>query len=172
MSARLLELHAETNNPEPYEITDQLVVTPPTRTRVKAMNTAEMKLYFSQQVLNEALSRASVPRPVLADGATDDQRLAHAQAVGEWTAGRITDEELAAIGEQVSAAEAEYERAFFGDVYDDLIEFFEDKPGLWAKFVPDIKTAFGPKAPEDGVCPSCGKVVDEESAGKAPESST
>ncbi len=83
-----------------------------------------------------------------------------------------------AAADKVQQHSDEYTKAMFGDAYDAVIEFFDDQPiEWWNAFVTDIKDAFGIAAkpsqvPDDGCCKECGHVVDEEKAGKAPESST
>jgi hypothetical protein len=162
MSARLLELSAETSTPEPYPVTETIVVQPPTRTRRKDMNAAEMKMYLCTQLLSQAINAASAPEP---DG---EDLVAHA----EWVAEReAAQEKVDSINKQHAAAETDFEKAFFGDAHEAVIEYFEDKPVLWDKFVPDIRSEFLPAVPDDGKCPTCGHVNDEEAEGKAPESS-
>jgi hypothetical protein len=169
LSARLLELSAETNNPEPYPVTETLIVYPPTRTRRKAMNAAEMKMYLCSQLLSQAINTSSSPEPELPEDPTDEQQVEHAQ----WLVDRAEAQaKLAGINEQHDSAEIDYEKAFFGDSYKAVMEFFEDKPLLWDKFVPDIRAEFLPVVPDNGQCPTCGHVGDEEAAGKAPESLT
>lgn len=173
MSARLLELSAEFSTPEPYPVTDTIVVQPPTRTRRKAMNAAEMKMYLCSQLLAQALNAASAPEPEVADEPTDPKQFDKVTAHAEWSVAReAAQEKVTGINEQHAAAEADFEKAFFGDAYDAVIEYFEDKPLVWDKFVPDIRSEFLPAVPDDGKCPTCGRVNDEEAAGKAPESST
>lgn len=169
MSARLLELTAEYSTPEPYEVTDSIVVQPPTRTRRKAMNAAEMKMYLCSQLLMQAIHAVAAPEPEVDDDPTDEQLRARV----DWEVSRQTaQEKVDGLNQQHAEAEADFEKAFFGGAYDAVMEFFEDKPALWDKFVPDIRSEFLPAVPDDGKCPTCGHVEDEEAAGKAPESST
>lgn len=169
MSARLLELTAEYSTPQPYEVTGSIVVQPPTRTRRKAMNAAEMKMYLCSQLLSQAISAVAAPEPEVGDEPTDDQLRARV----EWEmTRRDAQEKVDGLNEQHADAETDFEKAFFGDAYEAVMEFFEDKPLLWDKFVPDIRSEFLPAVPDDGKCPTCGHVEDEEAAGKAPESLT
>lgn len=162
MSGRLLELAAEVGTPEPYPVTETVVVQPPTRTRRKAMTAAELQMYLCSQLMSQAIGAASSPEP------DRDDEVAHAYWASEREAAQ---EKVANIKKQHAAAEQDYEKAFFGDAYDAVLEYFEDKPVLWEKFVPDIRSEFLPAAPDDGKCPTCGH-VDDEQAGKAPEPST
>lgn len=173
LSARLLELNAETNDPQPYPVTETIVVQPPTRTRRTAMNNAEQKLFVLRGLLGSALNRSTVGPPVLVEDPTDEQREAFKVDQAEWlsmtSAAKVQADNLT---DQIVSVTQDYERAFFGAAYDDVIEFFEDKPNLWDKFIPDIKAEFLPPAPDNGVCPACGRVDDEEAADRAPKSST
>lgn len=173
LSARLLELAAQTNDPQPYEVTDAITVTPPTRTRRTAMNAAEAKLYIARSLLAKAVDRATAAGPVLPADPSDEQRAEHATAAAAWEqqAARA-EEQVNNLNAEIGKATQDYERAFFGDVYDAVIEYFEDKPNLWDLFIPDIKAEFLPPAPDNGVCPQCGRVDDEEAAERAPKSST
>lgn len=199
MSQRLLDLTAETRTPEPYPVTDTLVVTPPTRTRRRAMYEADVKMFMTRQMLAQAIAAAAEPAPepptpAAAPQDVDDQfddeaaaqaaeaahaktaevlREQHAAAHAAWLT-RTADarSRVDAINGQVRDATEDYDRAFFGDAYDAVVEFFEDKPLMWERFIPDIKSEFLPAAPDDGTCATCGQIVDEEQAKKAPASST
>jgi hypothetical protein len=170
MSARLLELNGESVDPEPYEVTDTITVQPLTRTREKALHSAELKKFFASALLSRRAALASLEVPPAArelpEDATDEER---AQALAEHES--IVEEwknafDIEGAQRQVQAADEEYERAFFGDAYDAVIEFFEDRPRLWNKFLPDIQAQFLPKEPDPA------GDSEEERAGKGPESST
>ena len=172
MSERLLKLQLETGVGEPYKITSDLSVDPPTKTRGTALNEAAMRLGILQTMLTQAINQ-SIPRPVRPDyTASADDHAAYDTALAEWTAEvERHDETTNAIAAKITEAELDYNRAFFGPVYDDVMAFFEDKPQkLWDAFVVDIKREFLPPQPDNGVCPTCGH-TDDETAGKAPESS-
>ena len=55
-AGRLLELQQETLLPQPYTITDPLVVTPPTKARVDKMAEAQMSLMIYNSMLKEAFA--------------------------------------------------------------------------------------------------------------------
>lgn len=94
--------------------------------------------------------------------------------VAQWredleSAQRAVDEHSS----QVRQAEEDYDRAFFGASYDDLIEFFDDQDEtLWNEFVVDVRKHWVPSQPDDGTCQECGRVDDEEAAGKEDSPST
>ena len=177
MSHRLLKLAAETNLPEPYPIADGIVVTPPGKKRREAMSKAEMRIYLTSGLLNQAMARTTPPAPTMAENdATADQLAAYEHAKAEWDRQtKASEDELNELSAQIDAARADYERAFFGDVYDAVIEYFDDPDvpqQLWDAFVADIQAEFLPAAPDNGTCPTCGHVEDEEAAERAPKSST
>lgn len=173
LSPRLLELAAQTNDPQPYEVNDAIVVQPPTRTRRIAMSEAEQKLYVLRALLGSAIDRATLGAPTLPQDPTDEDRAAHVEAMLQWNeVTSAAEKQVANLNDQIGEATKDYERAFFGDVYDDVIEYFETRPNLWDLFIPDIKAEFLPPAPNNGVCPTCGRVDDEEAAERAPKSST
>lgn len=171
LSERLLKLQLETGVAEPYKITSDLSVEPLTKTRGTALNEAAMRLGILQSLLSHAISQ-SIPRPTRPDyNAPADEHDAYAKAVEEWTAEvERHDETTNAIAGKIGEAELDYNRAFFGDAYDDVMAFFESQPQkLWDAFVVDIKREFLPPQPDNGVCPTCGH-ADAETAGKVPES--
>jgi hypothetical protein len=148
LSARLSALHAETNLPQPYEVAEGLVVTPPGRKRSQAMSDAETRIYVYSALLQQAVSRT-----------------------GEEAAG---EDVLNGLSDEITKAREDYERAFFGDAYDAVTAYFDDDSlptQFYGAFVEDIKAEFLPAAPADGKCVTCGR-VDEETAGKEPEPST
>ena len=173
MSERLLKLQLETGLAEPYRITSDLVIKPPTKARGSAMNEAALRLGILQNLLSQAINQ-SIPRPEHPGfTATAEQLAAHDKAVASWhdeieQHGDTTN----AIAEKIAEAELDYNRAFFGDAHDAVLSFFESQPQrLWDAFVVDIKREFLPPQPENGVCPTCGH-TDEDEAGKAGASST
>lgn len=189
MSPRLLALHGETNDPEPYPVTDDIIVQPLTRTRMHDLHAAELAKYFAQNLLARRAAAAVTAEPTAPVPAPDLPADHDEAQLAAWVAATTAHQELTAAYEaamtewknafnldgiqaQIDEAEAAYDRAFFGDAYDAVIEFFEDKPALWDKFIVDIRDEFLPRTPESGVCPTCGRTTDADLAGKAPESST
>lgn len=174
-SERLLKLAIDSHVPDPYEVTDTIVIEPLTKKRGTALREAHMSLLVYQTLLNAAMQRTNTPRPdPPAAGASEDVLAAHEVAVQKWQTEIAGNEQtLKDLGDNIAKAEEQYNRAFFGDSHDAVMEFFETQPQrLWDAFVEDIKSEFLPAAPKDGVCPTCGNVEDEEEAGKASKSST
>lgn len=175
LSERLLKLSIDSNIPEPYEVSETITVEPLTRKRGKAMTDAHMRLYVGQSLLSTAMSQTNSPRPARpGHDAPPEQLDAYQKAIELWE-GEInrSEETINGLNEQIRKASDDYDRAFFGDAYEDVIAFFEEQPQrLWDAFVADIRSEFLPAAPKDGVCPACGHVEDEEEAGKALSSST
>lgn len=168
LSARLLTLHSETNQPEPCELPNGVVIQPLTRTRMQGLHEAELKKYFLQQSLAYRIALVQNP-PTLPEDASDEQKAAHDRELEELDKSPAVLDELT---KQISSADDDWHKAFFGDSCTAVLDFFEDKPGLWNEFMPDLKAEFLPAVPDNGVCATCGHVKDEEAAGKAPESST
>ncbi|MCV7354497.1 hypothetical protein [Mycolicibacterium fluoranthenivorans] len=198
-SERLQKLLLDTNRPDPYPVTDTLVIVPPTKKRRDELRESHREIEIAQQLLARALLTAPSPRPefpaipgALPDKATAKQQASYKVEVTQF-------EKLAAGWEQLSAAweggvakfEAavaahrakiseqadRYTRALFGAAYDEVLAFFDDQdPELWDAFQVDLQEHFriipkAPEVPDDGTCPHCGHVEDTEQAGKAPESS-
>jgi hypothetical protein len=143
-TGRFLELSQKTNKREPYSVTDTITVWPTTKKRREDMRDAQLKVMIGNQLLDQAMKT----------GANDV-------------------EVLNELAKQIKTAETYYNRAFFGDCYDALMTFFDDRDAAeWDDFVGDIKAYFAQSVPDDGTCPTCGTVTDEEAAGKAQQSST
>lgn len=137
-AGRLAELQLETNLPQPYVVTDGITVTPPTKVRADVIRESQMVVMIYTQLLNEALSRS------------------------------VTEEELNGLTKYIKKAEQDYNVAFFGDQYDNVVAFFANQSDqLWTAFQADIQKQFFPSQPKDGKCGTCGHVLDEDAAGKA-----
>lgn len=162
------------------------------------MHDAEMQLFLYQQLLATALGAATAAAPpappeaiapepaALVDDPTDEQRVDYQKALAAWLIRQsyesaakdwadrreAAESTIESLKDKTDSATEAYDRAFFGDAYDAVVEYFEEKPTLWDLFIPDIKAEFLPKAPVNGKCASCGTVIDEDAAKKAPASST
>src|ERR1700755_2750047 len=82
LSARLLELHAETNSPEPYEVADGVVVLPLNRKRRAALHQAEWDSYVTTTAYQEAVKQLIAPTVPTepGDDADDEARDEYAKA--------------------------------------------------------------------------------------------
>jgi hypothetical protein len=141
-AGRLLELQQETSLPQPYVVTDTIVITPPTKTRADKIRESQMVVMIYSQLLNEALQRS------------------------------VTEDEMNGLTKYIREAEQAYNEAFFGDQFDNVVAFFATQDDqLWKAFEVDIQKRFFPNQPVDGKCGTCGHVLDEDAAGKAPTSS-
>jgi hypothetical protein len=175
LSPTLMKLSLETNLPDPYEVSDGIVIPAPTRKRAKAMAEAEMERFLAQIALNQAYGRSQRPSPPKPSDATPEALAAWEVENAAWDdLKQASEDDLHAMTKRIQAADDAYNEAFFGGKYQDVVAFFDEQPPqLWDEFIADIQKKFGPKsAPADGKCPECGQVVDEEEAGKAPSSST
>ncbi len=144
-AGRLLQLICETNLPQPYVISENLAVRPLTKAIREKLNAARNKRMVGNFMLAAAMQHPGT-----------------------------TDNDLTQLNKVVDDAEDEYNRLFFGDQHDAVMAFFADRdPALWDAFCTDIQRQLLPgPAPATGQCPHCGNVLDAETAGKGPESST
>jgi hypothetical protein len=160
LSPRLLELSAKTTPIEPYPVTDKIVILPQTKKRREDLHSAHNTIIGCQAKLNALLKRAED-----FGDANDEAGTEEMQAL-ERTAADLSAE--------VESATQQYNRAFFGDAYDDIMALSEEWPAeLWDDFVSDAQAHFmgGVNPPPDGT-DETGAVVDEDEAGKALSSST
>lgn len=128
---------------EPFEVTEDLVLYPPTPSRVKALDQ-----YSAAHLMGQAAALNCVR-----DGGTT--------------------EELNAIYAQIEDAETAYNEALFGgaDIYQQINEFFADRPDWERKaFENAVKNQFL-RIPIDGCCQACGQVVDPKAPSGETESS-
>lgn len=187
-TGKFLELSQKTNKPGSYEITAQLAVAPPTKRRREQMRDAEQRMVIGQAQLNIAYSLANVPSPPMPatppkpDG--DDEQAAAAaeykQDLAQWKAEVAqwrdnlfaAQQQIAEYTAQIKQADADYDRAFLGDDYEKIVEFFDEQgESLWDEFRVDLSKHWLPSRPDDGTCPTCGHIDDEDTAGKAIKSS-
>lgn len=198
-AGRLAQLIVQAKCAEPYVVTEEITVPPLTKTRSKALSDAMTGQNVANALLQQAIRATPAPpeyptMPQPPEKSVDAEALsayekaiaAHAELVAQWEKQHATWEasveklqtSIDDLAKQITQHGDDYSRALFGPAYDDVMEFFGDQPvELWNAFIDDIKVEFGVVArpsqvPEDGRCQTCGLVEDEESAGKAPESST
>lgn len=142
-AGRLLELQLETLIPEPYVVTDQITLTPPTRARADKIREAQMLMMAYNAILTDAMGQAG-----------------------------ITEDTLNGIIKHISEADRAYKEALMGDGYAAVTAFLATQDAqLATAFERDLVKQFFPNQPVDGKCGTCGHVIDEEAAGKAPASS-
>jgi hypothetical protein len=146
-SSKLLELFAKTVVPEPYPVTDKIVISPPTQAGREQLNKLHNEKIVGQFYLTEAFKHPEVSAKQI--------------------------QELTKIVEDADKA---YNELFFGPHYDDIRAFFAGRPpAQWDAFCADVRAQFNPPGvtgPATGACPHCGTVVDEEQAGKGSALST
>jgi hypothetical protein len=197
-SGRLAQLIVETTTAEPYIVTDKITIAPLTKKRSKELADAMSAMGVCNALLQQAMKRTpqapEYPKMPTAPEHSDANTLAAYDAsIDKWTllvadwekrqkAWETEVDQLEAsmndLSDKLNGHSDEYSKVLFGPAYDDVMAFFEDQPvEYWNVFVEDIRQEFGLVAkpeqkPDDGCCMLCGNVVDEEAAGKVPESST
>lgn len=162
-SGRFAALLADVHVPEPYEITPQLVIAPPTRKQMRDIGACQAAFAIAQGQLNELMTPNLVNeldgegKPVLDDEGKPRQ-------IEQLPI--VDPDHIKRISDVVDQSAERYNRALFGEAYGAVMEFFEDRPAPeWNAFYQDIQSEFMP-LPDDGKCPTCGHVGDEEQAGK------
>lgn len=154
----LLETREAGLSIEPFEITEDLVLQPPSRARVKAMEQASAA-YLLAQTSAVALVGSQGAAPT-----DDDERAV-------WAKKR--QEELSNAYALADEAEQAFNEALFGDadVYQRVCEFFEDRPGWQRQAFENAVNQQFRRLPKDGTCQACGQVVDENAGESEGESS-
>lgn len=198
-SERLQQLLLATHTPESWDVTDQIVITAPTKKRRQQMSDAQMSIAVQQQLLSEAIKHVLANRPEYPSpptppdaGASKAVYAAYEAAVAgfdnlvstwnhlnqEWEDSVERHQQVVqSISDSIAEASDSYTKGLFGAAYDDVIAYFDEQPAeLWQAFQAEIQYHFKlavrpPEIPDDGKCPSCGQVEDGEQAGKAPASS-
>jgi hypothetical protein len=198
-SERLQKLLQKTNRPDPYPVTDRLSIEPPNKKRLDDLRDSQMEIAIAQQVLDQLMRHVLPVRPEFpippeppAGKATKAQYAGYERAVEqfqvlvagweklnqEWQAAVTRHQEaMDETSKRITENSHRYTRALFGAVYDEVLEFFgEQDPDLWDAFQIDLQQHFRiiatpPEVPDDGKCPHCGRIEDEEQAVKAGKSS-
>lgn len=147
-TGRWAEVVSELKAAEAYTITrpdaDPIVISPLTRRRRKALKAAQAAYLMVGAQL--------------------------AEAQNEGTANQST---LTRIQQVLEDAEQEYDKALFGDAFEDVYDYYEDlQEEFWDAMYQDVHDALvnRVKLPED-ICPKCGR-KNEDDEGKEPSSST
>lgn len=167
-SGRFAQLLAEVHVPDPYELTAQLRVLPPTWQQQQDVVACQGAFAVANNQLQDILTPKAViqrddeGKPILDDAG---------KQVVRYEIPQVDPSHIQRINEVVEASSARYNQALFGSAYGAVMEFFRDRPAAeWNAFYQDIQDQFLP-LPEDGRCRTCGRTADEEQAGK-PDAST
>jgi hypothetical protein len=158
---RFAQLLAEIDEPQPYEVTESVTITPPTKARMALIVSAQTAYVIARGQLE------SMTSPLVDENGKvllDEQE--------QPVMPRIDPQQLEQLERLTTKAAEDYDRALFGDAYDAVIAMSQHWTGFrWNAFYKDVQDYFLP-VPQDGLCPTCGNVVDEEAAGKPPASET
>jgi hypothetical protein len=162
-AGRFAELMRDVHVPDPYVITEDLRVDPPSRNQMAQIQAAQASFAIANSQLQSMLE--PVKQEKLGDDGkpeVDDQ----GEKVYIEVLPEIDPAHLEQIQSITQGASERYNRALFGDAYGQVIEYFDRKPvQVWNAFYVDIQNEFMP-VPEDGRCPTCGHVEDQEQVGK------
>lgn len=147
--------------PQPYEVTSTVSITPPTKARMAMIVSAQTAYTIARGQLE------SMTSPVL-----DEAGNPIIDENGQPMLPAVKREQLESLERLTATAAEEYDRALFGDSYDAIMELSKQWTGFrWNAFYKDVQDIFLP-VPQDGLCPTCGSVVDKEEAGKPLASET
>lgn len=161
-TGRFAQVLAETREAglaiEPFEITEDLVLYPPTKARQKQLQEASAAYILAQAVAVELIK---VQAPVPDD---DDEKVRWAQT---------QQEALRNAYEQAEKAEQAYNEALFGgaETYQRVQEFFADRPEWEQRAFENAVNEQFRQLPKDGLCQACGQVVDQNEGESEGESS-
>lgn len=148
LSGRLRDLFAKTVVPEPYQVTEKIVVAPPTKGAWRELDALQARRSAVQLLIAEAWNRMG-------------------------TANAPTAADFDELNKEAKDAEDAYNRLFFGPDWSKIEKLGEAwQREQWNEFIQDIKAHFLGQGPSDGKCPRCGHVEDEEQAGNFSESTT
>jgi hypothetical protein len=162
-AGRFAELMADVHVPEPYVITEQLKVMPPTRQQMAEIQASQAAFAIANTQLQEMLTPVSKEK-LGDDGKPELDAEGKPVLIEELPA--VDPAHLERIQQVTFGATERYNRALLGDAYAAVMEYFDDKPvQVWNAFYADIQNEFMP-VPEDGRCPTCGHIDDQDQAGK------
>lgn len=154
----LMETRAAGMAIDPFEVTEDLVLQPPTESQTKLIE------HYSAAYL---LAQGSALQLLRSQGAAPDdseERITWAQQ---------RNAELDMARQVAEEAEQKFNEALFGgsEQYQRVNEYFADRPG-WQRqaFVDAVNQQFR-RLPKDGACRVCGNVVDEHAGESNDESS-
>jgi hypothetical protein len=143
---------------EPFEITADLVLYPPTEARTKQMQESSAAYLMAQAVAVRLVQTQADPPD------DEEERIRWAQT---------QQEALTNAYETSRAAEQKFNEALFGgpEMYQRVCEFFEDRPEWERKAFENAVNEQFRQLPKDGVCQSCGQMVDPSQGESEGESS-
>lgn len=176
LSPRLLDLSAKTTPVEPYQVTNTIVIRQ-TRKRRDDLHAAYNDIAAGERQIRAVLKQAAgMPQPEAPGAdATVEQADAYGAELDAWHAQiDVLNQRADEIGAKVAEAGERYNRAFFGDQHDAIMELTADwDPEFWDAFKADVNDHFqrGVNTPPDGTDDD-GNVVDAAEAVEAGKSST
>lgn len=148
LSNRLRDLFSKTVVPQPYPVTDTIIIAPPTKAAWAQLDELENRRMAAQFLLADAWKRLGAE-------------------------GGPTRADIDELTTTANDAQSAYDDLFFGEHYEALKAVSASwEREHWNAFCRDIKNHFLGVGPATGACPHCGTVVDAEAAGKDSESST
>ena len=158
---RFAQLLTEIEPDEPYQVTADLFIQPPSKGRMELIITAQSAYIIARGQLEAMMSPLTdaAGKPLKDD---DDQLIFP----------KVSEAQLGELEKLVNKAAENYDRALFGDSYDEVMRLSLGWTGkVWNAFYEDVQDKFLP-VPADGKCPTCGNIVNREAAGEAPASAT
>lgn len=162
-AGRFAELLTEVHIPDPYVITEQLKIEPPTRNRMEQVQAAQAAFAIANGQLQDMLTPVKQVKRN-ADGSPEIDEAGNQVTFDVLPA--ADPKHLEQIQAVVTGASDRFNRALFGEQYGAVMEYFDGEPvQVWNAFYTDIQNKFMP-LPESGQCPTCGHVEDAEQAGK------
>lgn len=160
---------------EPYVVTDGLVISPMTRRRRKKLRATQSAYMLAAARLAEVVKQETDPDPIVHEDTLEDGTVVRT-ITNPRPKGDNDQDMINRIQTLTDEAEAAYDTALFGDVYDDVMAFFEDQPDeYWDAFYTDVHNRLVHRiAPPENECTKCGRPFEEEAGeeGKGQSSST
>jgi hypothetical protein len=148
LSGRLQDLFAKTVKPGPYEVTDKILIRPPTKGEWERLDALRAERQAAQFALGALVN-----------------------FIG--TEGGPTTADLEGLSKTAIEADAAYDKLFFGEHHDSIKALSANwQRAEWIAFCDNIQDYFRGIGPATGACPNCGNVIDEEQAGKDATPST
>lgn len=158
---RFAKLLTEIEQPEPYEVTANCSIMPPDKDRMELMVSSQTAYIIARGQLDALTS------PIV-----DDEGNMVLDENKQPIMPSVNREQIDNLEALVKRAAEQYDRAVFGDAYDEVMRLSRKWTGaVWNAFFKDVQDTFLP-IPEGGLCPTCGNVANQEEAGKPLASET